>query len=533
MKKTWILFLMTILLFPCSGHSKSVVNEYFLRGQEVRIDSGNVKVWPKYLFGDVLYAWDANYHGGKLTKNEWQKVEDLLVADEHNELGLMVLSQDNNGNLLVLNRFWMGSKLHSLVKIPHADSIAAVKDQSKWEKYDLKRVLANATLGYNFAVVSDSSILVAGMLEEAKNHVFWVIDYKNQMVTALDYWPEDGAPTDWDKSLRYAKDCVLLRNGKGKFLYQNGYGPLAFIFSIDGIHVNIQSTLSPYLFTPGQRASTLLASCANDDRIYLLYRDHSSKGVKFDYDKNKRDLPWAFGNTLEVYDWDGVKQQVIHLDNYGQNIMLSENGKTLYLFSGYSEDIPNGYIYSYDISDLERHPMIDSVEIEKICEANVDKNLKKYGGKKYKGIKEGDKMVDFVLYDYDDQPHHLNEFMGKGKYTVLDFSGIGCGPCQAARPYLEKFYKQYKDKFEMITVSTDQLSEWKKKPVGVVSWHEWNDHQLARDIIREYEIKGIPTFVIIDSEGKVLSKSLSLKNFSEALKKLLPSEDIDKVMGLK
>ena len=142
-------------------------------------------------------------------------------------------------------------------------------------------------------------------------------------------------------------------------------------------------------------------------------------------------------------------------------------------------------------------------------------------------------MVDFVLYDYDDQPHHLNEFMGKGKYTVLDFSGIGCGPCQAARPYLEKFYKQYKDKFEMITVSTDQLSEWKKKPVGVVSWHEWNDHQLARDIIREYEIKGIPTFVIIDSEGKVLSKSLSLKNFSEALKKLLPCEDIDKVMGLK
>ena len=171
MKKTCILFLMTILLFPCSGHSKSVVNEYFLRGQEVRIDSGNVKVWPKYLFGDVLYAWDANYHGGKLTKNEWQKVEDLLVADEHNELGLMVLSQDDNGDLLVLNRFWTGSKLHSLVKIPHADSIAAVKDQSKWEKYDLKQVPANATLGYNFAVVSDSSILVAGMLEEKTEFV--------------------------------------------------------------------------------------------------------------------------------------------------------------------------------------------------------------------------------------------------------------------------------------------------------------------------------------------------------------------------
>ena len=116
-----------------------------------------------------------NYHGGKLTKNEWQKVEDLLVADEHNELGLMVLSQDNNGNLLVLNRFWTGSKLHSLVKIPHADSIAAVKDQSKWEKYDLKQVPANTTQSNNFAVVSDSTILIAGALYDATDHVLWMI----------------------------------------------------------------------------------------------------------------------------------------------------------------------------------------------------------------------------------------------------------------------------------------------------------------------------------------------------------------------
>ena len=180
MKKTWILFLMTILLLPCSGQSESVVNEYFLRGQEVRIDSGNKNMGPKHLFGDVLYAWDMNYHGGKLTKNEWRRVEHLLVADEHNELGLMVLSRDRNGDLFVLNRFWTGEKLHSLIKIPHADSIAAVMDKSKWESFDLKQVPENITMGNNFVFTSDSSILVAGMLKEATNHALFEINYRNQ-----------------------------------------------------------------------------------------------------------------------------------------------------------------------------------------------------------------------------------------------------------------------------------------------------------------------------------------------------------------
>ena len=133
MKKFFFTFLISILLCSCSEHGSSVVEEYFLRGQEVKIDSANKNIGPKFLFGEILYAWDMNYHGGKLTKNEWQKVDDLLVADEHNELGLMVLSQDSNGDLFVLNRPWMGDKLHSLIKIPHADSIAAVKDQRKWE----------------------------------------------------------------------------------------------------------------------------------------------------------------------------------------------------------------------------------------------------------------------------------------------------------------------------------------------------------------------------------------------------------------
>ena len=121
-------------------------------------------------------------------------------------------------------------------------------------------------------------------------------------------------------------------------------------------------------------------------------------------------------------------------------------------------------------------------------------------------------MADFELYDYNDKPHHLNEFVGKDKYTILVFSDLHCGWCQKAKPYLEKLYKQNKSKLEMITVSNDKLSEWKEKPNGEVSWHEWNDHNLAREIRKKYDVFGNPTFFVINPEGKIVKK---YKGFAE------------------
>lgn len=94
-----------------------------------------------------------------------------------------------------------------------------------------------------------------------------------------------------------------------------------------------------------------ICGCSNNDRIYLLYKDSNCKGEK----KEKWDMkdPFPMGNTVEVYDWDGVKQQVIHLDKFGQSIKLSEDGKTLYLYSGWMSNGSDSYIYSYDLSSLK------------------------------------------------------------------------------------------------------------------------------------------------------------------------------------
>ena len=506
MKKNLFVILMSILFCACS--EQNVEGEYFLRGQEVKFASGNENLWPVYMSGQNMFAIadDLTFHVGKLTKKEWQKAKKISGDD----LQYLNFSQGYNGEVVMFNQPRCGSFdtncFESLIKIPNADNIATIVDQTKWETYDLKKVLGIMPISIRYVALSDTTFLIGGQVKEDIKHMFSIIDFKNQKFTPLDYWPEGGDPNDTTKFMHYVPNCTLLGNGKGKVLYQNPWAKLAFIFKVDGTKVNKLSDLYTDTLTQTQ-PTECLSCCANGGRIYMLVRDYNTKG-------KESSILEIFGNTVEVFDWDGVKQQVIHLDNYYKEIMLSGDGNTLFLLPGMTEDIVKPAIYSYDISDLEENPMIDSVEVRNICKANFEKTLEKFGKKKSEYVVEGDMMVDFELYDYNDKPHHLNEFLGKGKYTVLEFSGIGCGACKMAKPHLEKFYKQYKDKFEMITISEDKLSEWKKKPDGEVSWHEWNDHNLAVDIRKKYDVQAIPTFFVINPEGRIIKK---YKGFAEQI----------------
>ena len=513
MKKNLFWILLSVLFCACSEQDTG--NEYFLRGQEVKIGSTNENLWPYILSGNTMFAngTEGIFYVGKLTPKEWQMSEKLNLDESE----WPQLSQGNNGELLMLNMPESGSGsisngLTSLVKVPNANSIVDVKNQTKWKKYDLSKVSGFAPFCHPFVALSDTTILISGMIQNDIKHLFSIIDYKNQRLTHLDYWPEDSTFSDMDICNRYSLNCSIFGNGKGKFMYKNFSAKDAFIFSIDGTHVNVLNKLYSYTYIPGKFTIERLACCVNSDRIYMLVLNSNNKGEKIKESEAKEPHMYLFGNTVEVYDWDGVKQQVIHLDNYYQEIMLSGDGNTLYLLPGMTDEIIKPAIYSYNISNLEDNPMIDSVEVEKICKANMEKTLEKYGKKRNEYVGEGDMMADFELYDYNDKPHHLNEFLGKGKYIIFEFSGIHCGACQMARPYLEKFYKQKKDKFEMITVSEDKLSEWKEKPNGEVSWHEWNDHNLAIDIRKKYNVDAIPTFFVITPEGKIVKK---LEGFTE------------------
>ena len=353
-----ILFLISITSFFSCSDKNGVVNEVSLEGQMVKMDANEGK-WPKWMFGDDIYARDheLNLWCGKLTKKEWQNADKVFVCGHgHNEFGLMILSQDNDGALYLLDRPFQGEKLVSLTKIRHTDNIANVKDPARWEEYDLGQLPPFLQNGETFVVISDSTILVTGTPANDMQHVLSIINFKNQAVTPLDYWPNDGTPNNLteEKWSVYTSGSGVNSNGKNKFLYWDDSGKLAFIFTIDGKKMNILSYLYsdrlPIPIIDKAPSTERIHCCSDNDRIYLLYKNSNSKGAKINkYDSKD---PFPMGNIVEVYDWNGVKQQIIHLDKFGREIMLSKDSKTLYLYSAYMTDGSEAYIYSYDLGSI-------------------------------------------------------------------------------------------------------------------------------------------------------------------------------------
>lgn len=141
----------------------------------------------------------------------------------------------------------------------------------------------------------------------------------------------------------------------------------------------------------------------------------------------------------------------------------------------------------------------------------------------------GDKMEDFKLYDYNDSVHYLSEL--QGNYIVLEFSAITCGPCQAIKPILEKFYRKYKEQVKMVTISEDPVFLWKDKPMGEVSWNEWNDHDYALNIRRKYGIKQIPSFILIAPSGIIINICSDAKSLFKAIEIYLQNEENDNIVN--
>ena len=96
----------------------------------------------------------------------------------------------------------------------------------------------------------------------------------------------------------------------------------------------------------------------------------------------------------------------------------------------------------------------------------------------------------------------------KGKYVYIDVWATWCGPCKQQIPFLQKLEKQYHGKnIEFVSISVDQPNlkdKWKQmianKQMGGVQLFANGDQEFSR----AYQISGIPRFILIDPEGKIV-----------------------------
>ena len=133
---------------------------------------------------------------------------------------------------------------------------------------------------------------------------------------------------------------------------------------------------------------------------------------------------------------------------------------------------------------------------------------------------------DWTLKNLNGESISLNEL--KSKIILIQFTGIGCGPCHASVPFLKSLIEDYKEKeFELIQIETTNANIKALK-----SYHDKNELSCnylisTKKLNAEYKIKGVPVFLILDEKRIVRNvfvgfrKGVTEQVINEALNELL------------
>ena len=123
----------------------------------------------------------------------------------------------------------------------------------------------------------------------------------------------------------------------------------------------------------------------------------------------------------------------------------------------------------------------------------------------------GDMLPDFDVLNVDLQTVKLSTLLKKGHYTLVELWASWCGPCRADIPHLKETYQRYHEKgFEMVSISIDDdMEAWQKavKEEGM-PWTQIcgaNGNGYKKECMKLFGVNGVPSCVLIDKEGRVIS----------------------------
>lgn len=127
----------------------------------------------------------------------------------------------------------------------------------------------------------------------------------------------------------------------------------------------------------------------------------------------------------------------------------------------------------------------------------------------WEDIGPGMEVPDFTFTNNEGKEVSLSQF--RGKLLYIDVWATWCGPCIAEHPHWEKMREDYKNReITFAAISIDQSrEEWVKylQEKKLTGEHWFAENEWLSDMTTYFMIRGIPRFILIDREGKIIDAS--------------------------
>lgn len=195
---------------------------------------------------------------------------------------------------------------------------------------------------------------------------------------------------------------------------------------------------------------------------------------------------------------------------------LADNGLKL------MKENPDNFVATYGFSEAQEGGVSDSLLAEAIKGLSPELRARWTGFDRALGrIEARQNTAEGKMFtDFDIEGHKLSDYVGKGKYTLVDFWASWCGPCKREIPYLKKAYDTYRgEAFDQLSVAVwdqPQASLDTAAAYGINWNHIINGQAVPTDL---YGIEGIPHIILFGPDGTILKRDLRGDDISAEIAK--------------
>jgi thiol-disulfide isomerase/thioredoxin len=243
----------------------------------------------------------------------------------------------------------------------------------------------------------------------------------------------------------------------------------------------------------------------------------SAKGTPLNDELSKFETERAvFGKTFSEKQRELRKNQDIDFEAARQKILDEYTAKSDSVCAIFFHANKNNVVGAFVLWNWSN--FLESDRFDSLCEeaGDVVRNFKPIQNiinvnARIKQTAEGMPFTDFTIENgnLDGSKASFSDYVGKGKYVLVDFWASWCGPCMAEIPVLVEVYNKYKgDKFDLLGVAVWDKREETLKSIESknIAWSQIIDAgSIPTDL---YGIRGIPHIILFAPDGTIVARNL-------------------------